>query len=54
MLRTSFGGGIEKAYHTVVLEGDDFDVYTVTPEYFGIPRCNKSDVSEAPLRTMRG
>ena len=26
-------------------EGDDFDVYTVTPEEFGIPRCNKSDVS---------
>ena len=45
MLRTSFSGGIGKAYHTVVLEGDDFDVYTVTPEDFGIPRCNKSDVS---------
>ena len=44
MLRTSFGGCIGKTYHTVVLEGDDFDVYTVTPEDFGIPRCNKSDV----------
>ena len=45
MLRTSFGGCIGKTYHTVVLEGDDFDVYTVTPEDFGIPRCNKSYVS---------